>query len=136
MRPQISALILAGGLAFGAPGGALAQRAIPPANVPTTHILAIGTIVPGADLQKVQATLPSEVRATVQLELDGKIDQWFSQTDRRGVVFILNVTDPTVARQMLEALPLGQAKLMTFELIPLGPLAPLRQLLAPPSPPR
>jgi hypothetical protein len=48
--------------------------------------------------------------------------------DRRGVVFILNVTDPTVAHEMLEKLPLGQGHLMSFELIPLGPLNPLRRL--------
>src|SRR5262249_38705736 len=29
---------------------------------------------------------------------NGKIDQWYSQQERRGVVFILNVTDPAVAR--------------------------------------
>ena len=32
------------------------------------------------------------------------------------------------AHEMLEKLPLGQAHLMTFELIPLGPLNPLREL--------
>ena len=32
-----------------------------------------------------------------------------------------------------QALPLGQAKLMTFELIPLGPLSPLALLLPPAS---
>jgi hypothetical protein len=48
--------------------------------------------------------------------------------------------DPTAARaaahEMLEKLPLGQAHLMSFELIPLGPLNPLRQLqgMAPGSP--
>jgi hypothetical protein len=60
--------------------------------------------------------------ATVNLYLDGKIDQWYSLEDRRGVVFVLNVNDPTVAHEMLEKLPLGQAHLMSFELIPLGPL--------------
>jgi hypothetical protein len=109
-------------------GPALAQ---PPAPVPTTRILAVGTIVPGADLAKVTAILPTEVRATAQLYLEGKIDQWYSQQDKRGVVFILNVTDPKAAEAMLEALPLGQAHLMKFELTPLGPLNPLRQLLAP-----
>ena len=44
------------------------------------------------------------------------------------MVFILNVTDPTVAHEMLEKLPLGQAQLMSFELISLGPLGPLNQL--------
>ena len=63
-----------------------------------------------------------------QTYLDGKIDQWYSQQNGKGVVFILNVTDPAAAHEMLEKLPLGQAHLMSFELIPLGPLAPLRRL--------
>lgn len=95
---------------------------------PITKILAIGTINPGADPAKVFAILPNEVRDTVDLYLNGKIDQWYSQQERRGVVFILNVTDPAAARDMLEKLPLGQAHLMSFELIPIGPLNPLRQL--------
>ena len=94
----------------------------------TTKILAIGTINPGVDPAKVLAILPNEVRDTVDLYLNGKIDQWYSQQERRGVVFILNVTDPAAARDMLEKLPLGQAHLMSFELIPIGPLNPLRQL--------
>jgi hypothetical protein len=100
-----------------------------PANVPTptTRILAIGTINPGVEPAAVRSILPNEVRETVKLYLDGKIDQWFSLQDRNGVAFILNVTGPAAARDMLEKLPLGQAHLMTFEL-PLGPLAPLRQL--------
>ena len=95
---------------------------------PTTRILAIGTINPGVDPAAVRAILPNEVRETVNLYLDGKIDQWFSLQGRSGVAFILDVTDLDVARAMLEKLPLGQAHLMTFELIPLAPLNPLRQL--------
>ena len=97
-------------------------------STPTTKILAIGTINPGVDPAKVFAILPNEVRDTVDLYLNGKIDQWYSQQERRGVVFILNLTDPAAARDMLEKLPLGQAHLMSFELIPIGPLNPLRQL--------
>jgi hypothetical protein len=97
-------------------------------------MLAIGTIVQGADPRKALAILPAEMRGTAELYLDGKIDQWFSLEDRRGVVFILNVTDPKAAREMLEALPLGQAHLMTFEMLPIGPLSPMRQLLGPPAP--
>ena len=94
----------------------------------TTKILAIGTINPGVEPEKVFAMLPEEVRDTANLYLDGKIDQWYSQQNGKGVVFILNVTDPAAAHDMLEKLPLGQAHLMSFELIPLGPLAPLRRL--------
>jgi hypothetical protein len=94
----------------------------------TTRILAIRTINPGVDQAKVLEILPNEVRETVNLYLDGKIEQWYSLQDRPGVVFILNVTDPTVAHEMLEKLPLGQGHLMSFELIPLGPLNPLLRL--------
>ena len=97
-------------------------------STPTTRILAIGTINPGIDQAQVFAILPNEVRETVGLYLDGKIEQWYSLQDRRGVAFILNVTDLTAAHEMLEKLPLGQAHLMSFELIPLGPLNQLRQL--------
>jgi hypothetical protein len=103
-----------------------AQTAAPP--TPTTRILAIGTLNPGVDPAAARAILPTEVRETVKLYLDGKIDQWYSLQGRNGVVFILNVTDPVAAHEMLEKLPLGQAHLMSFELTPLGPLNPLRQL--------
>jgi hypothetical protein len=63
-------------------------------STPTTKILAVGTINPGVDPAKVFAILPNEVRDAVDLYLNGKIDQWYSQQERRGVVFILNVTDP------------------------------------------
>jgi hypothetical protein len=109
-----------------APNSGRAQSGAPP--VPTTRILAIGTVNPGVDLAAVRAILPVEVRETVKLYLDGKIDQWFSLQGRNGVAFILNVTDTEAAHDMLEKLPLGQAHLMSFELIPLAPLNPLRQL--------
>jgi len=103
-----------------------AQSANPP--TPTTRILAIGTFNPGVDPAAARAILPTEVRETVKLYLDGKIDQWYSLQGRPGVAFILNVTDAAAAHEMLEKLPLGQAHLMSFELIPLAPLNPLRQL--------
>jgi hypothetical protein len=107
-------------------GPGAAQPTSPP--TPTTRILAIGTVNSGADPAAVRSILPTEVRETVKLYLDGKIDQWFSLQDRSGVAFILNVTDLAAAHDMLEKLPLGQAHLMSFELIPLGQLNPLRQL--------
>ena len=99
---------------------------------PTTKILAIGTFPPDTDMQLVQHILPIEVRETAQLYLEGKLDQWYSLQDRPGVAFILNVTDLNQAHEMLEALPLGKAHLMTFSLFPIGPLKPLSKLLNPP----
>jgi hypothetical protein len=86
------------------------------------------TINPGFEQSQVFAVLPEEVRETVDLYLDGKIEQWYSLQGKQGVAFIINVTDPAVAREMLEKLPLGKAQMMSFELIPIGPLNPLRFL--------
>jgi hypothetical protein len=119
------AYIVAGLLA--AAGSAHAQT--PQSPTPTTKILAIGTLAANVDRQAAMRVLPSEVRATVQLYLDGKIDQWYSLQGRTGVAFILNVTDPQAAKDMLEALPLGRAHMMTFELTPIAPLNPLRELV-------
>src|SRR5215472_5301840 len=94
----------------------------PPPATPITKILAIGTFAPGTDMQLVQRTLADEMRSTAELYLEGKLDQWYSLENRPGVVFILNVTDVGAAETMLEALPLGKAHLMTFELYPIGPL--------------
>ena len=112
-------------------GTALAHAAPPPGipPVPTTRILAIGTVNPGVDPARAMAILPEEMRATAALYLDGRIDQWYSLQGRMGVAFILNMADTAAARDMLEQLPLGQAHLMTFELLPLGPLNPMRTLL-------
>jgi hypothetical protein len=129
---QHLALQLAAGCVLVAAGpGTLAQTPRPP--TPITKTLAIGTFAPGTDMQLVQRTLAAEARATAELYLEGKIDQWYSLENRPGVVFVLNVTDSGAAQAMLDALPLGRAHLMTFELYPIGPLNPLRRLLRPPE---
>jgi hypothetical protein len=99
-------------------------------SVPTTKLLAIGSLTPNANVAVLKTILPSEVRETVRLYLAGKLDQWFVKQDQTGVVFILNVTDPKEAGELLETLPLGRAGLMKFQLIPLGPLKPLGVLLS------
>jgi hypothetical protein len=47
-------------------------------------------------------------------------------------VFIMNLTDPKEAHDLLAKLPLGQGGLMEFQIIPLGALSPLRSLLSGP----
>jgi len=101
--------------------------AFPPG--PTTKILAIGTVLAPLTPEQRKIIMTREVRATAQLYLAGKIDQWYVRQDHRGVVFLLNLDSIDRAHEMLEQLPLGQAHLMTFELIPLGPLSPLHVLL-------
>src|SRR5271155_1782456 len=99
----------------------------------TTKVLAIGTWTAKATPETRPAIMPSEARDTLRLELAGKIDQWFAKSDGSGAVFLMNVTDPAEAHALLEKLPLGQAEMMTFELIPVGPLWPLGLLLREPA---
>jgi hypothetical protein len=125
--------VFLGGLALGAAlaaGPALAQPAGgPPPQAPTTRILAIGHVTPKFSLPALRATLPAEVRETAKLYLQGKIADWYSRNDKPGVVFILNTSDPKAAQEMLATLPFDQQGLMEFDLIPIGPLAPLGVLL-------
>ena len=103
-------------------------------NVPTTKILAIGSVTAKGTPDAIAPVLPFEVRATVRNHLAGIIEQWFFQTEGYGVVFVMNATSREEAHAILEKLPLGVAGMMTFELIALGPLAPLAMLIG--DPPR
>jgi hypothetical protein len=102
-------------------------------SVPTTKILAIGSVTAKGTPEAIGGVLPFEVRATVRNYLAGHIDQWFFQTEGYGVVFIMNVQTREAAHALLEKLPLGVAGMMEFELIALGPLKPLAMLLQEPQ---
>jgi len=104
-----------------------------PAPTPTTVVLVNLTIKPDVDRSKVVTVLPEEVRETVKLYLDGRIQQWYARSDGRGVMFIVNASDVASAKAMMDGLPLAKANLADFDFTPLGPLSPLRILLVPPA---
>ena len=91
-------------------------------------VMAIGTLKPITAEQR-QTILPKEVPATLQLYLDGKMEQFWLREGEVGVIFLMNVASVEEAHTLLEALPLGQANLMSFELMPIGPLSPLGMLI-------
>jgi hypothetical protein len=99
----------------------------------TTKVLAIGSWTAKATPETRPAIMPAEARDTMRLMLAGKIDQWFAKSDGSGAVFLMNVTTSAEAHKLLENLPLGRADMMTFELIPVGPLWPLGLLLGEPA---
>jgi hypothetical protein len=105
----------------------------PPATAANV-VLTTLTIKADADRAQVLKVMPDEVRATLKLYLDGKIQQWYARTDGRGVVFIMNCSTVAEAKASTDALPLSKAGLAVFEYTPLGPLSPLRMLLADPAP--
>ncbi|MDY0748453.1 hypothetical protein SNE35_28395 [Paucibacter sp. R3-3] len=92
-------------------------------------VLAIGNIVkPITDEQRAQV-MPQEVPATLKLYLDARIEQFWFRTDKPGVVFLMNVDSIEQAKASVEALPLTAGGFIQYELMPLGPLAPLGMLL-------
>ena len=91
-------------------------------------VMAIGTLKPLTQDQR-QQYLPKEVPATLQLYLDNKMEQFWLRDKEAGVIFLMNVDSVEEADRLLKALPLGQAGLLTFDLMPIGPLTPLGMLL-------
>ena len=88
----------------------------------TTGVMIILTVKPGVTREQVMAIMPAEIRQTVQLYLNGKIHEWYSRGDGRGVVFLLDARDIAVAQTMMEGLPLGKENFMDHEYIAVGPL--------------
>lgn len=104
--------------------------AVPSAAIPkTTEVLVILTPRQGVTPQQIMAVIPSEIRATVNLYLDGKIRQWYSRGDGKGAIFLVDAKTEDDARAIMETLPLAKEQLMDHEYIPVGPLMPLRALL-------
>jgi len=103
---------------------------VPPVAIPpTTAVLVIETPRPGVTAEQVMAMIPAEIRATVNLYLDGKIREWYSRGNGKGVVFLVDAKSEDEARAVMETLPLAKAQLMKSEYIPVGPLIPLRALM-------
>jgi len=95
----------------------------------TTGVFALLTAKPGVTRERVMAIMPAEIRATVQLYLEGRIREWYAREDGRGGVFLLNTNDVAEAKSIMESLPLAKEDLLDHEYIPVGPLQPLRLLL-------
>src|SRR5438067_11696245 len=106
-----------------------AASGLPSAAIPkTSAVLVIQSPKQGVTFQQVMAVIPDEIQATVKLYVDGKIREWYSRGNGKGVIFLLDVKTEDEARALMETLPLAKAQLMDSEYIPVGPLMPLRAL--------
>src|SRR5439155_19107779 len=109
-----------------------AASGVPSMAIPkTTEVLVIQTPRQGATFGQVMDVIPAEIRATVKLYLDGKIRQWYSRGEGKGVIFLVDAKTEDEARAIMETLPLAKEHLMDTEYIPVGPLMPLRALIGP-----
>ena len=106
-----------------------AGSGVPSVAIPkTTEVLVILTPRQGVTPQQIMAVIPDEIQATVKLYLDGKIRQWYSRGDGKGVIFMVDAKSEDEARTIMETLPLAKEHLMDHQYIPVGPLMPLRAL--------
>jgi hypothetical protein len=121
-------LTLIGATSMTQPSVAQAQATSPT----TTAVMVILTVKAGVTREQVMAVMPGEIRQTLQLYLNGKIREWYSRGDGRGVVFLLDSGDVDEAHAIMEGLPLAKQNLMDHEYIAVGPLLPLRLLMANP----
>jgi hypothetical protein len=111
------------------PTQASAQPASGVPSPKTTEVMVIMTAKQGVTRQQIMDVMPAEIRATVNLYLDGKIRQWYSKGDGRGVVVFVDVKTVDEAHEMIDTLPLSKENLMDHEYIPVGPLMPLTALI-------
>ena len=95
----------------------------------TTEVLVILTARQGVTRQQIMSIMPAEVRATVKLYLDGKIRQWYSRGDGRGVIFVIDAKTVDEAHAIIDTMPLSKEDLVDHEYIPVGPLMPLSALI-------
>jgi hypothetical protein len=96
----------------------------------TTGVFALLQAKPGVTREQVMAVMPAEIRATVELYLDGKIRDWYAREDGKGAVFLLNTGDVDEATLIMESLPLAKAQLLDHEYVAVGPLTLLGLLTA------
>jgi hypothetical protein len=104
----------------------------PPRGVPspkTTEVMVILTAKEGVTPQQIMNVMPAEIRATVKLYLDGKIRQWYSRGDGRGVIFLIDAKTIDEAHAVIDTMPLSKENLTDHEYIPVGPLVPLTALI-------
>ena len=126
MIPFLTAMLPVASIAQSQSGGA---SGVPSVAIPKpTAVLVIETPRKGVTPAQIMAIIPDEIRATVKLYLDGKIREWYSRGDGKGVIFLVDAKTEDEARAIMETLPLAKEQLMDDQYIPVGPLMPLRAL--------
>jgi len=131
MTIQMSSLLpaFATVLTFATVAAPMARGQSTPLKPEITGVLTILSPKPGVTPEQIIKLMPAEIRATVPLYLEGKIQQWYTRGDGKGVIFLLNCKDAAEARALIESLPLSKENLMDEQFIPVGPLLPLGMLL-------
>lgn len=93
-------------------------------------ILALSRRQPGVTTEQLQPHQVTEAQRVWQLHKDGLFREMYFRRDRPGAVVVLECATEAEARAALATLPMVEAGLIDFDVIPLGPFLPLEHLFA------
>ncbi len=91
-------------------------------------ILALEKEVPGTTAAAFMPHLRAEAARVWELQQSGVLREIYFRQDRSDAVLVLECTDAGEAQRVLGTLPLVQAGLIAFEVIPLKPYPGLARL--------
>jgi hypothetical protein len=111
---------------FVSPKSVVAQAAAEP----TVEVMAMAVIKADAPMPEVRKHVQEEVTGVIRMYLDGKIDQWYSRADGRGVFLFFRSKSVDEVKALLAPLPLVKAGYVDIEYIPLCPYRGLAALAA------
>ncbi|MGB8214798.1 MAG: hypothetical protein WCE68_14675 [Anaerolineales bacterium] len=93
-------------------------------------ILALEIEHPGFSAADFQPHLKAEARRVWDLQQSGALREIYFTVDRHTAVLVLESNDVEQARRLIATLPLVQAGLITFDLLPLIPYDSFARLFA------
>lgn len=94
-------------------------------------ILAISKLRSGVTPKDVQPHFHTEVQRSWELYKSGQLREFYSRADEQiGIVFVFECETVAEAKELVSALPMAEANLIEFDLIPLGPMKTLEALFA------
>ena len=97
-------------------------------------ILALEKEMPNTTPEQFAPYLKAEALRIWELYQSGELREFFFRGDRNEAILMMECTDVEGARELLGTLPLIQAGLIDFEIIPLVPYPGFERLFEEPSP--
>ena len=96
--------------------------------------LAIGHAQPGIRWEHIYPYVGEEARSVWELYESDRVREFYLRADHRpGVVLVLESDDVSEAERLVAALPIAEAGLLDFEVIPVRPYIGFRELFENPT---
>jgi hypothetical protein len=97
-------------------------------------VLAIGHAQPGIGWEDIAPYVGEEARSVWELYESDRVREFYLRAAHRpGVVLVFETDDVSEAERLVAALPIVEAGLLDFEVVPLRPYMGLRELFEEPT---